>query len=409
MKKNILFFLVCWAVLPLWATAVYTRIDGKPTEGWGGNKFLIVYELSATKARVWNGKDDVSNFTEVNLSDGKIQSDQLTTYQVLVSQESSNRYTLKTADGFIGGEAKKNSITISSNATECTLNVNGTYTILETNTNTCRFLFSQQANRFRFYYDKNKKWNDSDKKNIAFYVLGEVEQAEAQNQLDFHYAQANMYACDSKFPVNGDMNNQYFYTELFLAQEEDYSAVPQVNLEILAPTQYSIAGTYRSDYTPEIKYYINCTAGAKHSDFWFPNKSEQGYAQAAIRLAEMKITKVGKSSQPNAYIYHIRLQFTDSNQKIWTLDKDMDVFAAWVDCDRSGNTPVDMEPVFFALESGNHTPELDVTPVPEETSDSTRSVATKIIEDGVFYIQMSDGTRVNAVGTRINTFGTRVN
>ena len=402
MKKTISFFLVCWAVLPLWATAVYTRIDGKPTEGWGGHKFLIIYERSATKAWVWNGEDAQSNYTEVTLSDGKIVSDQLSAYQVLVSEEGSNRYALKTANGFMGCEAKKNSIRISSNASDCTLKVNGTYTILETNTNTCRFLFSVTANRFRFYYDKDKKWQDTDKKNIAFYVLGEVEQAEAQNQLDFHYAQANMYACDSKFPVNGDINNQYFYTELFLAQEEDYDAIPQVNLEILAPTQYSIAGTYRSDYTPEIKYYINCTAGAKHSDFWFPNKSEQGYAQAAIRLAEMTITKIGKSSKPNAYVYHIRLQFTDSNQKIWTLDKDMDVFAAWVDCDRSGQNPVDMEPVFFALESGNHVSEADATQVEEQTEDGKSSVASKVVEDGVFYIRMADGTRYNAIGARIN-------
>ena len=116
----------------------------------------------------------------------------------------------------------------------------------------------------------------------------------------------------------------------------------------------------------------------------------------------MTITKVGKSSKPNAYVYHIRLQFTDSNQKIWTLDKDMDVFAAWVDCDRSGQNPVDMEPVFFALESGNHVSEADATQVEEQTEDGKSSVASKVVEDGVFYIRMTDGTRYNAIGARIN-------
>ena len=68
-------------------------------------------------------------------------------------------------------------------------------------------------------------------------------------------------------------------TFMYLAQEESDDAVPQIGLEILAPTQYSIEGTYKSDYTAGQKYFINCQAGAKHSYFIFPSKAEQGWSE----------------------------------------------------------------------------------------------------------------------------------
>ena len=184
-----------------------------------------------------------------------------------------------------------------------------------------------------------------------------MEQEEPKNQLDINYAHVEMYACESKFPTQSNPYDQYFMTFLYLAQKESKDAVPQIGLEILAPTQYSIEGTYKSDYKAGIKYFINCQAGSKHSYFIFPSKAEQGWSQAAINLAEMTVTKVGKSQKQNAFVYHIKLTFTDSNTKIWTLDKDLDVYAWWIDCDRSGKTNVDMDPVAFALESGNHNTE----------------------------------------------------
>ena len=172
-----------------------------------------------------------------------------------------------------------------------------------------------------------------------------------------------------------------------------------MGLEILAPTQYSIEGTYKSDYTPGKKYFLNCQAGSKHSYFLFPSNSELGWSEASIKLATMDITKVGPSEESNAYVYHIRLVFTDSNQKIWTLDKDMDVYGWWFDCDRKGDTPTDMDPVAFALESGNHNTQSEEG---IDTVDSQKSKveSRKVLMDGQLYI-LIDGNRYNATGVQV--------
>ena len=396
MRKLFTFFLITCAFTAQAAT-VYTRINNKPADGWAGT-YLLVYEKSATEAYVWNGEDASNNYTKVTLADGKITSETLADYQVTVSDEGSNRYYLKTKDGFIGTDAKKNGLSFYTSGRECTLQSNGGYTIVETNTNTCRFLCYENSDtyRFRFYYDDTKKWTDSKKHHICFYALGEVEQEEPQNQLDLQYAHAEMYACESKFPTQNDPYNQYFMTYLFLAQEESYEAVPQVNLEILAPTQYSIEGSYRSDYTAGKKYFLNCQAGAKHSSFIFPNKSEQGWGEASLKLATLDITKIGPSTHANAYVYHIKLVFTDSNNKIWTLDKDMDVYGWWIDCNHSGKEDVDMDPVAFELESGNHNTQA------EEAIDNvnTNTKAVKRIVNGQLFIE-KNGRTYNALGAEV--------
>ena len=379
------------------SAATYTKLEGKPTNGWDQLKCIIVYEVSDTKAYVWNVADEPGNYVQATIANGKITSDDLTAYEVAISEEKSNTYYLKTSEGFIGCAAKSNDIDFGTSGRACTLSVNGSYVILETNTNTCRFLYNTNGNRFRFFYDSTKKWNDTQKKNICFYVLGDVEQEEAKNKLDLNYAQADLFACDSKFPTQNNQVDQYFFTQLFLAQEESEEAVPQVNLEILAPTQYSLAGTYKSDYTANKKFFLNCQAGSKHSYFIFPNKSEQGWGEASIKVAEMTITKVGKSQYPNAYVYHIKLVFTDSNQKIWTLDKDMDVYGTWSDCDRSGDTPTDMPYVGFAFESGNHNTESEGATTAIGQTDSNMSENgtannRKILKAGHLYLLHNDKT-----------------
>ena len=400
MKKVLLLTILALALLPLHA-ATYTKLEGKPSDGWNGLKCIIVYESSDTKGLVWDATDGSNNHVNATIANGKINSDELAEYEVTISEEKSNRYYLKTTDGFIGCEAGKNSLVFGTSGKECTLAVNGSYTILETNTNTCRFLYNTSGSRFRFFYDKDKKWNDNDKKNICFYVLGDIEQEEPQNKLDLNYAQANLYACDSKFPTQNDQVNQYFFTELFIGQEESYEAVPQVNLEILAPTQYSLAGTYRSDYTSGKKFFLNCQAGSKHSYFIFPNSSAQGWGEASIKVAEMKITKVGKSQYSNAYVYHIKLVFTDSNNKIWTLDKDLDVYATWSDCDRSGDNPVDMTAVPFAFESGNHNTETEGHTTAIYQIDSKHSTLnSKRLINGHLYI-LRNGQTFNANGALV--------
>ena len=404
--KRLSIFLFLAAALPLQAATVYTRINNKPADGWAGNngqyssqKYIIVYELSDTKGLVWDATDDNNNHVEATISNGQIFSEDFADYQITVTEENSNRYYVKVKDGYIGCAAKSNGITFTNGGKECTINQNGSYTMLETNSNTCRFICYQNgvdSYRFRFYYDKDKKWDNTKYKNIHFYVLGDVEQEEPQNQLDINYAQADMYACESKFPTQSNPYDQYFLTELFLAQEESYEAVPQVSLEILAPTQYSIEGTYRSDYQSGKKYFLNCQAGAKHSYFIFPSKAESGWSQASINLAELKVTKVGKSVYPNAYVYHIHLEFTDSNKKNWSLDKDLDVFAQWIDCDRSDKDNLqDMEPVAFALESGNHKTEEEMGMSVESVS--ADAAAVKVFRDGQLLI-LRDGNTYNAQG-----------
>ena len=401
MKKSILsVILVLGALLNLEATTVYTKINSKPTDGWAGNngqyssqKYIIVYEKSDTKGLVWDGTDGNNNYVEVTIADGKITSEDLADYQVSVTEEKSNRFYLKAKNGYMGSKSGQNSLLLESGGKECTLQSNGGYVMLETNTNTCRFLCyepSTNTYRYRFYYDSNKKWADTDKHNICFYVLGEVEQQEPQNQLDINYVHVEMYACESKFPTQSNPYDQYFMTFMFLAQKEENDAVPQIGLEFLAPTQYSIEGTYKSDFTPGQKYFLNCQAGSKHSYFIFPNKSEQGWGEASLKLAEMKVTKVGKSTQPNAYVYHIKLVFTDSNNKIWTLDKDLDVYAWWIDCNRQTDPVSNMPEVAFALESGNHTTESStatetVTPVSDAAVKTLQNGQLIIIRDGISY------------------------
>ena len=385
--RNSKFFLTLvalYAAVAVQAATVYTRINSKPAAGWPGT-YILVYEKSDTEAIIWNGEDASGNIVRATISNGQITSEALADYQVVVTEENANRYYVKAKNGYIGTDAKKNGLNFTNGGRECTIQQNGSYTMLETNSNTCRFLCyepSQGTYRFRFYYDANKKWTDTDKHNIHFYALGEVEQGDPQNQLDINYAHAEMYACESKFPTQSNPYDQYFMTFLFLAQEESDEAVPQIGLEILAPTQYSIEGTYKSDYTPDQKYFLNCQAGSKHSYFIFPNKSEQGWGQASINLAEMRITKVGQSSHPNAYVYHIKLEFTDSNKKVWTLDKDLDVYGWWFDCNRQTDPVTDMDPVAFQLESGSHTTQTEAL----ETVQTEEPGIRKVIYNGQVYI-----------------------
>lgn len=382
MRKTFLVILVgLLSAVCAQAETVYTKVSGKPVNDWPGT-YIIVYEKSDTKALVWDGEESSGNYQEVTLSDGKITSEALADYQITVSKEGSNEYYVKAKNGYIGCGGGKNEITFTSGGHSCTIKSNGGYVQLETNTNTCRFLFNEKSgtNRFRFYYDKDKKWTDSQLHNVCFYALGEIDQEEQGNKLDINYAHVEMYACESKFPTQSNPYDQYFMTFMYLAQEESDDAVPQIGLEILAPTQYSIEGTYKSDYTPGVKYFINCQAGSKHSYFIFPSKAETGRSEASIKLAEMKVTKVAPSSQPNAYVYHIKLVMTDSNQKIWTLDKDMDVYAWWIDCNKTTNPVSNMDPVAFTLESGNHNPSQGIENLQTEVS------VQKILIDGQMYI-----------------------
>ncbi|MCQ2310545.1 MAG: hypothetical protein MJZ64_02195 [Paludibacteraceae bacterium] len=351
--KRLLLCLFCgliggWHVI---SATVYSRVGAKPATGWPG-KYLIVYQPSETEAYVWNGEDANNNYVKATVSNGKITADNLGDYVVIVNAESTNEYGIKTGNGFIRTEAKQNSLlTDGKGAQSCYLAMNSGYTDITTNNGTQMLVYNTSNKRFRFYYDNTKKFTGY--QHLYLYVEGDQEVVDGSNKLDINYAQADFYACQSKF---SPADAQYYYVELSLLQEEDWDAVPQVGLTILAPSQYSIAGTYKSShyYQDGKAYYIHETGGSAYSYIIFPSK--EGGTTGSITDCVMTITKVGPSSLPNAYIYHIKLNLTDSNRKLWSLDKDLDVYAWWMDCDRSGKELVDEEPVAFAMESGNHNP-----------------------------------------------------
>ncbi|MBR4432136.1 MAG: hypothetical protein IKS76_02925, partial [Paludibacteraceae bacterium] len=111
MKKTLLLLALSWVGLAHGAT-VYTRINSKPAEGWPGT-YLIVYEASETQAIIWNGEDASGNVVTATITDGKITAENLADYQVVVTEESNNRYYVKAKDGYIGAKAKQNSLEFS--------------------------------------------------------------------------------------------------------------------------------------------------------------------------------------------------------------------------------------------------------------------------------------------------------
>lgn len=350
MKKllTILFFSIL--SISLFATT-YTRVGAKPDGGWAGT-YLLVYQPSETEAYVWNNLDESNNFVRVSVSGGKITADNLDSYQLTINQESSNEYGIRVSSGFLATNAKKNCLLTDGRAAQvCALVMNSGYTDITTNSGTQKLLYNTSDKRFRFYYDQNKQWKTY--QHVYLYALGDNEVIESGNTLDINYAHAAFYACQSKFSPTRE---QYYYVELYLAQEESYDAVPQVGLTILAPTPYSIAGTYKSSayYQDGKAYYIHETGGSAYSYIIFPSK--EGGTQGSIKEAVMTITPKGESQQLNAYLYNVNLTLTDSNKKIWELNKDLNIYAWWTDCDRTGKEPKDMAPVAFTLESGNHEP-----------------------------------------------------
>lgn len=378
MKKTFTLFTLLLVALVLNATT-YTRVGAKPAS-WPGT-YILVYEKSGTEAYVWNCEGGSGNYVEVALANGKITSNNIDQYQVTINQESSNNYGLRTANGFVYTEAGKNSLGVDKpSAQGCQIQMNGSYADITTNNGTQKLLFNTSNDRFRFYYDNSKQFTGKGE-HIYLYAVGDHEVVESGNALDINYAQADFFACDSKFsPVSA----QYYSVNLFLGQEESEDAVPQVVLTMLAYTQYSIAGTYKSsDYYQDGKAgFIHETGGSNFSYIVFPSK--EGGTQGSIRECVMQVTTVGASQHINAYKYHFKLSLTDSNNKVWTLDKDLDVYATWTDCDRSGGTPQDMDYVPFTLESGNHN---DATALMQNMIPER---ARKIIQDGRLMIQRED-------------------
>lgn len=331
----------------------YTRVGSKQ-EDWSGT-YLLVYENSSTQAYVWNCEDKSSNYEKISQTTaGKITSDDLAGYEVELRKEGSGQYGIYVKSGenkgYIGTKAKNNGILFgNSSAQVFTLQFMSPYVYLETNSKTQRFFFYPKDNRFRIYYDKGK---DTNYKNITLYKEGDGEVTPAGNVLNLHYAQADFYACSSVFSGT----YPYWDVDLTLAAEDDEQAVPMVWMQILSYSQYSIAGTYKGTWTDGRAGYIHATTscGAACAGAWLMSKKETPY-QVAIRDANLEIKPVKKSSKPNFYTYHIKMDFLDSNGTTWAFDDNIDVYGVWIDCDRSNpKSPVDMDPVPFTLEGNSH-------------------------------------------------------
>ena len=111
--RKFYFLFVCLALATMaQAATVYTRLNAKPAEGWPGT-YIIVYEKSDTEALIWNGEDESDNYVAATITDGQITSEDLADYQIVVTQEGSNKYYVKAKKGFIGCEAKKNTLVFS--------------------------------------------------------------------------------------------------------------------------------------------------------------------------------------------------------------------------------------------------------------------------------------------------------
>lgn len=385
MKRCILCLFLLGSLLSLYSTT-YTRVGSKQ-EDWSGT-YLIVYEKSATQAYVWNCDDASKNFTSVNMTtNGQIVSDNLGAYEVQLNKEGSGQYGIKVISGdnqgYIGSKAKNNGITFGLNGAQVfTLESQSPCVIIKTNSGTQQLLFLSSDNRFRIYYNKDKKWG-TEYKQVSLYKVGDGPVPPAGNALDINYVQADFYACDSKFSGN----YPYWSVDLTLAQAEDEEAVPMVWLQILTYSQYSIAGKYHASWTDGRAGYIHATksCGQDCSGAYLPSsKAESGYYGVAIWDADLEITAVSKPAKPNYYTYHINMLIQDSNSKRWTLDKDVDVYGIWIDCDRSNpKSPQYMDPVPFALESSSHQSEK-ATSIPTLKANPK---VKKFLQDGQLILQ----------------------
>lgn len=400
MKKYILLSVFCGWICLLYAgsSTVYTRVSSQPKDGWAGT-YLIVYENSKTEAYVWTAEDDKGNYVKATISDGgKIVADNLAAYEVELRPENKGYgIYVKSGDnqGYIYTEAKKNGIEFGKKgAQEFTLQPNSPYVYLFTNTGTQKFCYNATDKRFRIYYDKDKKWTNY--KNICLYRLGDTEVEKPKNELDINYVQADFYACTSVWSGT----YPYWDVDLTLAAEDSEEALPYIWLQILSYSQYSIAGTYKASWTDGRAGYIHATkscgsrcAGA----YFYSSKAADGYYQVSLIDANIEITKVGKpKGKPNFYTYHITMDITDSNSKVWTFDDDVDVYGVWLEC-ADKKEGIHEDPVPFALESGKHVSEGG-TAIDEVAT--TTDVAHKLMQNGQIVILRED-RKYNLLGNRI--------
>jgi len=332
MKKTsllVILLAICFNLL----ADTYTRIGITQTD-WSGD-YIVVYEVSATKGYVFTLDDASNNFKEVTLSNGKI-TDDVSEYQITVAKEGTYDYSLHTSQGYLGGTAKKNSIVYNPGATSCTLAYNGGATQLTANSGTLSFLYNPQDPRFRFYYDDTKQWDG--KEHIQFYKLGDFDVIDSSNDLETKYVQADFYSRYSNW------TNNLFYCQLQLAQSDYEEGVPYVWMAIQTDDLTSIAGSYSSKNRDDQAGYI-FVSNSEDSGITFP--SSEGGTNGKITEADLTLTPTSKVND-SLYNFQIELRLIDSNKKVWTLNKELPIYAYYIDR-VLGNEDEDMDPVWQTL------------------------------------------------------------
>lgn len=332
MKKH--FFLLPMLMFCLNLSAeTYTRIGIKQTD-WSGD-YIAVYEMSDTKGYVFTLNDVSGNYQEVTLSNGKITAN-LNDYHITVAKEG-YAYSLRTSLGYMGGEAGKNKIVYSAGPKTCEITYSAGATLVTTGSGTLALLYNPQDPRFRFYYDSSKKWDG--KERIQLYKLGDFEVVDSSNDLATKYVQADFYARYS------DWTNKLYYCQLQLAQSPYETGVPYVWLGIQTSSLTSLGGSYSSKNSYTKPGYIFVSNSAD-SGITFP--SSEGGTNGKITEAELKLTPVSKVND-SLYNFRIELRLIDSNKKVWVLNKELPIYAYFID--RVLEKPEeDMDPVWQTLE-----------------------------------------------------------
>lgn len=146
--------------------ADYVKVTAAPAN-WAG-KYLVVYESSATKALVFNGKDEANGYAEATIADGKITSADLSGYEVTVATMEGG-FSIKVGNKYISGTSGSNVINFGDDPALNTLEFSTDNVLVTSNTSVLRFNAANNNMRFRYF----KSSSYSNQKAIQLYKLQE--------------------------------------------------------------------------------------------------------------------------------------------------------------------------------------------------------------------------------------------
>ncbi len=146
--------------------ADYVKVTAAPAN-WAG-KYLVVYESSATKALVFNGKDEANGYAEATIADGKITSADLSGYEVTVATMEGG-FSIKVGNKYISGTSGSNALNFGDDPALNTLEFSTDNVLVTSNTSVLRFNAANNNMRFRYF----KSSSYSNQKAIQLYKLQE--------------------------------------------------------------------------------------------------------------------------------------------------------------------------------------------------------------------------------------------